>query len=516
MKKSVLVLIGLFMLVPIASVPHAQQGRLSSAANEIPPGLTVLTPTAHPTVPRELGQLWLAPNGRSSAARSNAAALGTVAKLAATGDYAKALAAVSQPVVKDGPLGQYATYYAGVAQLRLDRPADALKSFRAVLDQKPTGYLWEAAAIGEAEAHEAQKQASDAVRIYERLLKGRLSNVEEVYMRLGRAAKAAGDSTKAVDAFAHVFYEFPLSENAAIAGSELNGLQGLQPLTAGSARYKVELGRAERLFGSRQYADARTAFETLRPFAKDDDRELIALRLAECDYFTKRTRQARESLRALSATASRKGEATFFYALALRDGGDTQGFVDTLQQVQADFRDQSWAEDALNNLGTYFIRTDEDDRADATFREMYQRYPRGAYAERAAWKIGWTSYRKSNFADTVEVFERAASDFPRSDYRPAWLYWAGRAHDQMGHTPTAQDRYMLAAADYANWSYGRLALKRLSTQATAQVMAAREADRPVSTPQALPANNAVVRALLEAEMYRGRAERAALRTACLG
>ena len=231
MKKSAL-LIGLLILAPAAPAPHAQQGRPSGSSNNMPTGVTLLTPTPHPQVPRDLSQLWLAPD-RGTAARSSSASssLGALAKLTADGDYRKALSLASQPIAKDGPLGQYAAYYAGVAQLRLNRAADALKSFRAVLDQKPVGYLAEAAQLGEAEAQEALDKPGDAVRIYDHLLSGRLTNVEDVYMRLGRAARAARDNGKAADAFAHVFYEFPMSENAAIAGAELHRLTGLQPLT---------------------------------------------------------------------------------------------------------------------------------------------------------------------------------------------------------------------------------------------------------------------------------------------
>jgi soluble lytic murein transglycosylase len=501
MKRSVLILIGVWLLVPAAPAPHAQQSRLSASANEIPPGLTVLTPTPHAPVPQELSQLWLAPE-RGAVARSSAVtSLNSAARLTADGDYSRALSLVSQPTAKEGPLAQYAAYYAGIAQLKLKRPAEALKSFRSLQSGKPVGYLSEAAALGEAEAQEALDNPGDAVQIYDRLLKGRLSNVEDVYMRLGRAARAANDSQKAAEAFAHVFYEFPLGENAAIAGAELNTLTGLQPLTPGSQRYKVELGRAERLFGARQYADARSAFQGLREVARGDDRELLDLRMAECDYFTKKTRVARETLRGMSENAARRGEALFFYALASKDAGDTQTFLQTLNRVETEFPDQSWAEDALNNLGTYYIKTDDDERSEAIFRELYERYPRGNYAERAAWKIGWTSFRRDDVADTARVFERAASDFPRSDYRPAWLYWAGRAHEQAGEKDVAQQRYTLAAADYANSYYGRLAMKRLDPAAAARLanMTA-PVETPPSTP-ALPANGSVVRALLAAEMY---------------
>ena len=240
----------------------------------------------------------------------------------------------------------------------------------------------------------------------------------------------------------------------------------------------------------------------MRAVAAGDDRELLELRIAECDYFTKRTRNATEALRGLSDKASRKGEALFFYALASRDAGDTQTFLQTLNRVKTEFPDQTWAEDALNNLGTYYIKTDDDEQADAMFREMYERYPRGNYAERAAWKIGWTSYRKDAVADTARVFERAASDFPRSDYRPAWIYWAGRAHEQLGEPGVAQQRYTLAAADYANSYYGRLAMKRLDPTAAARIVAiSATVEAPPSSP-GLPANGSVVRALLAVEIRR--------------
>ena len=41
-------------------------------------------------------------------------------------------------------------------------------------------------------------------------------------------------------------------------------------------------------------------------------------------------------------------------------------------------------------------------------------------------------------AETVQVFESAAAAFPRADYRPAWIYWSGRARDRMGDSTGAR------------------------------------------------------------------------------
>ena len=95
---------------------------------------------------------------------------------------------------------------------------------------------------------------------------------------------------------------------------------------------------------------------------------------------------------------------------------------------------------------------------------MYARFPRGRYAERAAWKVGWAAYRKGDMSEAARYFESSATSFPRSDYRPAWLYWAGRAHAAMGDMPGAVARYQLTVADYHNTYYGRLAESILRKQ----------------------------------------------------
>ena len=98
------------------------------------------------------------------------------------------------------------------------------------------------------------------------------------------------------------------------------------------------------------------------------------------------------------------------------------------------------------------------------FRELAQRFPRHRHAERAAWKAGWAAYRGRRFDEAITFFETAAAAFPRADYRPSWLYWAGRSRDQLNDTATANERYRLVVADYRNWYYGRLAATLLTTR----------------------------------------------------
>jgi soluble lytic murein transglycosylase len=502
MKHAILILGAAILVVTTPLVPRAQQtGDISSKAQaEFASGVAVLAPTSHPPVPRELSQAWLAPEHGASAARTPSAPLSIGVKLAAQGQYSKALTAVLEPITQRGLLADYATYYAGIAQLRLQRPNEALKTFRALRARKLVGYVAEAAALGEAAADEALNDPAAAVAVYERLIQDKPMNLDDVYMRLGLAAHLAHDRNKAADAFAHVYYEFSLSDQAVEAGVQLAQLD-LPPAPSGSDRYKLEVGRAERLYAVKQYGPARSAFDALRSRATDADRALIQLRLAECDYFVKRTRIAKEALSSFDA-GPRRAEALYYYAVAARDLGDTATYLRTARRIVDDFPTESWAEEALNSLGSYYLKRDDDDAADAVFRESYQKFPKGSYAERAAWKVGWRSYRQKRYEETIGYFERAAYDFPRSDYRPSWLYWAARAHDQLKDRSAATERYNLVVVDYLNSYYGRLAVKQLGpAEARPVAVADRVSANDIALPATPPPTAPLIRALLTAELY---------------
>jgi len=503
MKHAIPVLGAAILVVTIPLVPGAQQaGDISPKAQaEFASGVAWLAPTSHPPVPRDLSQAWLAPEHGATAARTPSAPLSIGVKLAAQGQYSKALTAVLEPITQRGLLADYATYYAGIAQLRLQKPNEALKTFKALRARKLVGYITEAAALGEAAADEALNDPAAAVAVYERLIQDKPMNLDEVYMRLGLAAHLAHDRNKAADAFGHVYYEFALSDRAAEAGVQLAQLE-LPPAPSGSDRYKLEVGRAERLYAVKQYGPARAAFDALKPRAADEDRALIQLRLAECDYFLKRTRIAKDVLSSFDA-GPRRAEALYYYAVAARDSGDPATYLRTVRRIADEFPTETWAEESLNSLGSYYLKQNDDDAADAAFRELYQKFPKGSYAERAAWKVGWRSYRQKRYDETVGYFERAAFDFPRSDYRPSWLYWAARAHEQLKDGSAATERYNLVVADYLNSYYGRLAVKHIVPSDAARPVAIvdRVAAKDIALPAAAPPTAALIRALLTAELY---------------
>ncbi len=447
-----------------------------------------LTAAPRPAIPSSVSEIWLVPQQPAKPDKVTADFARGV-RLLQEAKYAEALPLLSAQPLAGTPLAHYSAYYSGIAYLNLARAAEARTIFAKLRSEKPAGFLSEGAAMREAETAASQEDFGGAAKIYEELSRRKTANPDAVLLALGRALASAGDKARAAESFARLYYEFPLSDLAATAATELDGLKDLRPVPESPARFKLELGRAERLFGARRYQAARDAFQTLRPVASGDDAELVALRIAESDNYLHRYRQACDSLRPYLDSASRKAEAQFFYLTALRELGEHDEFVERSRALVAAFPDSSWADETLNNLATHFILIDDDEQADAVFRELYAKFPKGPHAERAAWKSGWWAYKHDRYQEAIGFFESAAATFPRSDYRPAYLYWSSRAREASGDGTGATALLRIVSSDYLNSYYGRLAVKRLGPGAKAaadktEPAVAKAADSSAASPPA--------------------------------
>ena len=476
---------------------------LLTPAQQSPPPAPQLVPTVHPALSSSPSDLWLVPSASDRSSRSTAPfdPLTAGVKKFQDGNYQAALLQFATPSLAKTALADYATYYKGLTQLRLGQVAEARKTLDAVIDRKAPGYVSIAAGLASGEAAELAGDYAGALAVYDRIADQKAAVNEDLLSRLGRAALAAGDRTKAAQAFRRVYYEFPLSDAATAASAQLDALLD----KSAPKDYKADLARAQALFGARRFDDARKAFVALQPTADGDDRELVGLRIAECDFNLRRYAAARDGVQPYLDRASRKAEARFFYLSSLRELHDEDRYESLTAALVADFPDSSWSEEALNNLGTYYILQDDPEAAAKAFKQLYDLFPTGPRAERAAWKYGWSAYIAGDYAETVRVFESAALGFPRSDYRPSFLYWAGRAHARLGQGTQAESRLRVVYADYANSYYGRLAERQLARKGDvltdrADVRLASTSQAPVPEVKPIP-NEPLIRLLLANEMY---------------
>ena len=436
-----------------------------------------LSPTPHATLSANADDLWLVPSDAQmkSLRRPVFAPLADGIEAFGAGEFARAITLVGGNALTGSELGAYAAYYKGLSQLKLSQTAEAKATFDALRARQLRGYLSVAVIAASAEVAEAAGDYRTALARYEALADDKTTVSDDILLRVGRSALAAGDRRKAAASFIRVYYEYPLSDAAITAGSELKSLDDVVVRRG----VQGDLARAGILFGARRYADARSAYVDLQSQVSGDDREVVELRIAESDYFLRRYKQALDALTPWRDKGARKAEARFFALSALRELGSHEEYIAQTHALVADFPDSSWSEEALNNLGTHFIVQNEEEAAADVFRELYAKFPTGSRAERAAWKHGWWAYKNDDPGATVRIFEQAARTFPRSDYRPSFLYWAARSHGKLGAPEEAEARLQLVFTDYGNSYYGRLAVKQLPPSV-----------KPIALPGVVPAARA--------------------------
>lgn len=489
--------------VALAVVLCAGDNTHAQRAGEAGQPATVST-TNHPPVPARPSLYWLvpdaalAPRSTRRSAQSPTVQFARGVRLIQEEDFAAALPLLRAADLAATPLSDYGRYYTGVALLGLEQFEAAEAALDAIGDKRTDGHLQEAARLRLAEAALGRGDAREAAGVLNALIDQPLTAPEEVLLRLGSTYEAAGDPARALRAYHRVYYEFPLSAQAAAAEEAIERLQ--TPALVPPDRVRLELDRAERLFDARRWAQARPAYAGLASTATGEARELAALRLAACDYRLGRHRASLDGLRPYLKSPSRAAEARFWSLSATRGLGDHAGYVPLVRELVADYPESTWAEEALNDLASFYIRLEDEEAADQVLREIMRRFPWGRYTDRAAWKVGWRAYRQGQYKDAAHTFELAAATFPRADYRPAWLYWAARSRDRLDERAGAATLYRVVAADYLNSYYGRLASAILSERKAAPVEPVVRTD-PGAGPGPLVPTDAVIRALVTLELY---------------
>ncbi|MBA3272123.1 MAG: transglycosylase SLT domain-containing protein, partial [Acidobacteria bacterium] len=473
-----------------------QQDFASTTSINAPEGR--LGPTVHPTVPATLDAMWYAPSTTAPAPVAVTNLARGVQLLDLNSNPADALPLVNAPALAATDVADYARYYAGIALLRLNRLAEADAAFAEVAARRTDTQLPEAALFRQAEIRESRQDFAGAATLYERLLDRRLGSPQIALVKLGAVLSAAGQRERAIQVHRRVLREFTLSAEAAEAERLLDSLGGFSLDSAPAVQ--EELARADALYKVRKYDRAHDAFTRVRDRLEGGDRDRVTMRLAQIQAVNGQHRAARDVFTRFVGHSALSPEALYGVVAANRALGD-HGQADALtEHLAVRHPSHPLAEEALNEVARRHVLDDEDGKAAAVYTRMIDRFPAGAFAERATWKAGWWAYRQKNFRETIRVFERATASFPRSDYRPSWLYWTARAYEQLGQKPVAVERYRLTATDYLNTYYGRLAWQRLGGHSEASVTPG--VRRESMAPPTAPPNVPTIRRLIERGLYR--------------
>ena len=167
---------------------------------------------------------------------------------------------------------------------------------------------------------------------------------------------------------------------------------------------------------------------------------MVDLRIAESDYFLKRYAAARDGVQPVSRPGVAQGRsAVLLSQRAARPRRARPGRRRSRAPCVADFPDSSWAGEALNNLGTHYIVTNQDDLAAQTFKELFDKFP-----DRPARRARRVEVRLVGLHDRQLRRDRARlREAPRRRSRGRTTarrgcYWAARAREKLGERETVR------------------------------------------------------------------------------
>lgn len=392
----------------------------------------------------------------------------------ANSDLARAIAAIEDdrpedalrvlPALTGDPvLGGFALLYKGRAELALDRHDAAAATALELIATDPRGQLGEDAGWLAIEAADEQEDWETVLRVAQALTADPyLQHPGRANLRLGLAAARRGATDRAVEALQRVRYDYPLTAEAREASAELTKLLG--PRMTNREHFDRELNRAMVLFERGRFSEARDGFSGIQALATGEAKDLIELRLAVCDFQLGRVPEARTALNDYvhdNESPARVPEARFYFLSAQRVLREHADYIRRVGEFVEMYPDSPFAAQALDELGTHYILTDDDALAAATFLDLYERYPSSPEAARAAWKSGWWDYKQGEYSRAIRTFESAFETFATSNYRPSWLYWAARSHLHLGEREAAEAAFARVIDFYRNSYYGREAAREL-------------------------------------------------------
>jgi soluble lytic murein transglycosylase len=372
-------------------------------------------------------------------------------------DYAKAIDPLVRAKANAGDIGDYVAYYLGISYLQAGHVPDAIATFGVFDKDFPESLLLRDANVQSANALLASGKAQEAVDLLE---KDRQPVRADLELTLGRGYAATGDAAKAGAIFRNLYYTMPLASESNAAQAELNKLNGVGLPAVAVAQRKT---RADLLVKGKQFGEAAIEYRDLLDAVTVAERPQIQLAMAEALRRSGNSREARKALDLVPTTpADINAERLFNLGELERGSNDDDAFLRTLDQIRQVSPTSPWLEQALLSAGNIYLLRRDFDRAIDSYRECQQRFPEGARASYAHWKVAWLSLRQGRNAEAKKDFDEQVALYPSSGEIPAALYWRGRLAEEDNDFAMAGAYYAKLSQRFHNFYYGELARERLA------------------------------------------------------
>jgi soluble lytic murein transglycosylase len=369
-------------------------------------------------------------------------------------DCPKAIDPLNRAKPLAGDLGDYVADYLGTCYLQTGHQSEGLAALANFSAAYPDSLLIRDAHLSYATALLTEGRASEAAELLE---KDRLPARSDIEFALGRAYAALGQTTKAAEALANVYYNMPTAPEADAAYAELRRLPSSPPATLAQRKTRADL-----LMKAKRYNDAVDEYRELATHAAPEERPAAQLALADAMHRSGRNREAKSEVTALpGATPEQNAQQLYILgevAFALDENPD---FYRTVEQLRQTAPTSSWFEQALLSSANLHLVHHEYEQALDAFRELQQRFPNGSRASYAHWKAAWLTLRLGRNEEAKKQFDEQIGMYPGGNETSAALYWRARLAEEDHQPAVARAYYQKLSDRFRNYYYAQLGRERL-------------------------------------------------------
>jgi soluble lytic murein transglycosylase len=412
--------------------------------------LTVPVRAAGPAVPR------LSPEARERFA----AALGAYRAQ----DWAQAAREMGEVSRTASPIAEYALLHQAESLARLGDASAARATAQQAAAAAPDSRAAAPALLLAAEQASRAGDDAGAAALWRRFLDRFPDHAlaPRARLRMGQSLAAAGRAGEAVTAFRELWLSTPATPQADAAARELRALEArglpIAPLTS-----VQRLDRAERLAAAGIGDQARAEAEAVLAGALPVDLQMRALRVVADGA----QRSGRDDLalaavnRGLGLSPADKRAPWLLESAKIQKRKNRDGAIAAVDRLAGESPKAPEVPEALL-LKARLLESGPDPKlAEPAYLRLAHGYPESEEGLRAAWRLGWLSWLRAEYAEAAERWGRIPGVRTASQgYRDASMYWIGRTHEQRGDAEGAARQFASVMAEAPRSYYGVLAARR--------------------------------------------------------
>ena len=249
----------------------------------------------------------------------------------------------------------------------------------------------------------------------------------------------------------------PTAAEADAAFIELKRIPSAPPATPAERKTRADL-----LMKAKRYNDAADEYRDLAVHAPPEARPAAELALADALERSGQNREAKAELTTLPGmTAEQNAQRLYILGEVAWASDENDVFYRTVEELRQTAPTSQWLEAALLSVANLHLVHHEYDQALDAFRELQQRFPKGARASYAHWKAAWLTLRFGRNQEAKNQFDEQIGMYPAGNETSAALYWRARLAEEDNQPAMARAYYQKLSDRYRNYYYAELGRVRL-------------------------------------------------------